>query len=80
MSENGEIYTAGKNFTLQPAVKALTNSTSMFLCSCFVINESLGLLLCVVCVCMYLCVFLFVSVCLYLFFHFCRVTPSVLHF
>ena len=35
MSENGEIYTAGKNFTLQPAVKALTNSTSMFLCSCF---------------------------------------------
>ena len=28
MSENGEIYTAGKNFTLPPAVSALTNSTS----------------------------------------------------
>ena len=28
MSENGEIYTAGKNFTLPPAVTALTNSTS----------------------------------------------------
>ena len=30
MSENGEIYTAGKNFTLPPAVTALTNSTSDF--------------------------------------------------
>ena len=30
MSENGEIYTAGKDFTLPPAVKALTNSTSGF--------------------------------------------------
>ena len=29
MSENGEIYTAGKNFTLLPAVTALTNSTSV---------------------------------------------------
>ena len=28
MSENGEIYTAGKNFTLPPALTALTNSTS----------------------------------------------------
>ena len=29
MSENGEIYTAGKNFTLPPAVMAvMTNSTS----------------------------------------------------
>ena len=29
MSENGEIYTAGKNFTLPPAVTAWTNSTSV---------------------------------------------------
>ena len=28
MSENGEIYTAGKNFTLLPVVTAVTNSTS----------------------------------------------------
>ena len=28
MSENGEIYTAGKNFPLLPAVTAVTNSTS----------------------------------------------------
>ena len=28
MSENGQIYTAGKNFTLPPAVTALTNFTS----------------------------------------------------
>ena len=28
MSENGEIYTAWKNFTLPPALTALTNSTS----------------------------------------------------
>ena len=28
MSENGEIYTAGKNFTLPLAVTAVTNSTS----------------------------------------------------
>ena len=29
MSENGEIYTAGKNFTLPPAVTAVTNSNSV---------------------------------------------------
>ena len=29
MSENGEIYTAGKNFTLPPAVTGWTNSTSV---------------------------------------------------
>ena len=29
MSENGEIYTACKNFTLPPAVTAGTNSTSV---------------------------------------------------
>ena len=29
MSENGEIYTTGKNFTLPLAVTALTNSTSV---------------------------------------------------
>ena len=28
MSENGEIYTAGKNFTLPPGVTGVTNSTS----------------------------------------------------
>ena len=28
MSENGEIYTAGKHFSLPPAVTALTNLTS----------------------------------------------------
>ena len=28
MSENGEIYTTGKNFTLPPSLTALTNSTS----------------------------------------------------
>ena len=28
MSENGKIYTAGKNFTLPPALTALTNSNS----------------------------------------------------
>ena len=31
MSENGEIYTAGKNFTLPPAVTALTNLTSVLI-------------------------------------------------
>ena len=30
MSEKGEIYTAGKNFTLPPALTAWTNSTSVF--------------------------------------------------
>ena len=29
MSENGEIYTAGKNFTLPSALTAWTNSTSV---------------------------------------------------
>ena len=29
MSENEEIYTVGKNFTLPPAVAAVTNSTSV---------------------------------------------------
>ena len=29
MSENGENYTAGKNFTLPPAMTALTNLTSV---------------------------------------------------
>ena len=29
MSENGEIYTTGKNFTLPPAVTAWTNLTSV---------------------------------------------------
>ena len=28
MSENGEIHITGKNFTLSPAVTALTNFTS----------------------------------------------------
>ena len=28
MSENGEIYTAGQNFTLPPALTGWTNSTS----------------------------------------------------
>ena len=31
MSENGNIYTAGKNFILPPAVTALTNSTSILI-------------------------------------------------
>ena len=31
MSEKGEIYTAGKNFTLLPAVVAVTNLTSAVL-------------------------------------------------
>ena len=29
MSENGEIYTAGKNFTLPPALTALIDSNSV---------------------------------------------------
>ena len=33
VSENGEIYTGGKNFTLPPAVTAVTNSNSGFLWS-----------------------------------------------
>ena len=31
MSENIEIYTAGKNFTLPPAVTAVTNLTSVYI-------------------------------------------------
>ena len=30
MSENGEIYTAGKNFTLPPGLTGWTNSTSAY--------------------------------------------------
>ena len=30
MSENGEIYTAGKNFTLPPGLTGWTNFTSAF--------------------------------------------------
>ena len=36
MSEDGEIYAAGKNFTLPPALTALTNSTSV---QCILITE-----------------------------------------
>ena len=36
MSENGEIYTAGKIFTLPPALTAWTNSTSACICFVFV--------------------------------------------
>ena len=35
MSENGEIYTTGKKFTLLPKVTAWTNSTSEFILSLF---------------------------------------------
>ena len=35
MSENGEIYTISKNFTLPPAVTASTNSTSDYDHLCF---------------------------------------------
>ena len=31
LSENGEIYSAGKNFTLPPALTAWTNSSSDFI-------------------------------------------------
>ena len=34
-SENGEIYTAGQNFTLPPAVAAVTNLTSGIELLCF---------------------------------------------
>ena len=34
MSENGEIYTASKNFTLPLALTALTNSTSVSMDGC----------------------------------------------
>ena len=37
MSENGDIYTPSKNFTLPPAVTAVTNLTSAYniFCTCF---------------------------------------------
>ena len=38
MSENGEIYTAGKNVTLLPAVTAWTNSTSAIKSICINIH------------------------------------------
>ena len=41
MSENGEIYTAGKNFTLPPAVTGWTNSTSGQLPKCCVVGDIL---------------------------------------
>ena len=34
MSENGEIYTAGKNFTLPPGLTGWTNSTSEKIFAC----------------------------------------------
>ena len=39
MSENGDIYTAGKTFTLPPAVTAWTNSTSAIK-DCFALKHS----------------------------------------
>ena len=39
MSENGEIYTAGKNFTLPPALTALTNSTSVVYYAIITVDE-----------------------------------------
>ena len=41
MSENGEIYTAGKNFTLPPALTGWTNSTSDALYSVHLIDVTL---------------------------------------
>ena len=41
MSENGEIYTADKNFKLPPAVTALTNSTSVFIPPSCMANDEL---------------------------------------
>ena len=38
MSENGEIYTAGKNFTLPPAQTAWTNLTSEHYIDIVIIN------------------------------------------
>ena len=45
MSENGEIYTAGKNFTLPPALTAWTNSTSVITMT-NVRSSSLWLIIC----------------------------------
>ena len=44
MSENGEIYTADKNFTLPPAVTAVTNSTSECLLGLYFLLDSEGLM------------------------------------
>ena len=41
MSENGEIYTAGKNFTLPPALTGWTNSTSAMDGGCIQIIASI---------------------------------------
>ena len=41
MSKNGEIYTAGKNFTLPPAVTAVTNIT-LYHCSTARSRESVA--------------------------------------
>ena len=41
MSENGEIYTTGKNFTLPLAVTGWTNSTSGQLPQCCVVGDIL---------------------------------------
>ena len=38
-NENGEIYTTGKNFTLPPAVTALTNSNSEY-STCVIFHPS----------------------------------------
>ena len=40
MSENGEIYTAGKDFTLPPALTGWTNSTS----DCSTVQRAISLL------------------------------------
>ena len=45
MSENGEIYTAGKNFTLLPALTALTNSNSVTI---FIIPIMIGFVVAIV--------------------------------
>ena len=41
MSENGEIYTAGKNFTLPPALTGWTNSTSVFSFNIFCLKSDI---------------------------------------
>ena len=40
MSENGEIYSAGKNFTLPPALTEWTNSTSVYITCWFIAIRS----------------------------------------
>ena len=51
MSENGEIYTAGKNFTLPPALTAWTNSTSEARHSHLSLGRALLKLICLIQVC-----------------------------